>query len=557
MDRSSLLILKDLSEKGSCVPIIFQSSIMKHFIQSLALASSLASCLSAGEVNRPNILFLFADDLGRYASAYADPDQPSPNDIVRTPVFDRIAAEGALFTNAFVSSPSCTPCRGSVYTGRHFFRNGSASQLHHPWQEGAPDPVDGIEGAPNALMASGYHFGWTYKWHIPESLAGGKQNFYSRRGQRFGEYSEHLMEAADKAAAKQNMIDEVRGNFQDFLDRRQPGQPFFYSFNPTNTHRKWARGSGKVLWGLDPDALKGRLPPFVPDNEVTREDFADYLGEVMAFDMACGELLQMLAGLGELDRTLIVVTGDHGIPGFPRGKCNPTDFGAQVPLAMRWPHAIRKGVVVDAPVSQIDLAPTFLAAAGVSSKDDPDGQNLLPVLSARSGMDPILLRGWALIGRELHCHPARAGQLPYPTRALRTSDHLYVINFKPERWPAGDPLQVGPASAPSFDLVANQTRVGYADIDASPTKAWMVEHRNDTELSGILELAWGKRPAEELYDLKNDPHQMRNLAAEPGHAELKAKLRAQLMAELVAKKDPRLDNDAFDRPPYLAMPAKR
>lgn len=85
----------------------------------------------------------------------------------------------------------------------------------------------------------------------------------------------------------------------------------------------------------------------------------------------------------------------------------------------------------------------------------------------------------------------------------------------------------------------------------------MVEHRNDTELSGILELAWGKRPAEELYDLKNDPHQMRNLAAEPGHAELKAKLRAQLMAELVAKKDPRLDNDAFDRPPYLAMPAKR
>jgi len=531
---------------------------MKRFIRSLGLAICLTSCLLAEQAKRPNILFLFADDLGRYASAYADKDQPSPNDVVKTPVFDRIANEGALFTNAFVSSPSCSPCRGSVYTGRHFFRNGSASQLHFPWQGDVPDPANAIQGAPNALMASGYHFGWTYKWHIPDAWSGGKQNFYGKRGQRFGEYSEHLSKAEDKVAARQKMIDEVRGNFQDFLDRRKDGQPFFYSFNPTNTHRKWARGSGKALWGLDPDALKGKLPPFVPDNEVTREDFADYLGEVMAFDMACGELIEMVTALGELDNTLVVITGDHGIPGFPRAKCNPTDFGAQVPLAMRWPRVIGSGMVLSPPVSLIDLVPTFLAAAGgVESKDDLDGQNLLPYISKRSGPDPILSRGWALIGREVHCHSARAGQMPYPIRALRTADHLYVINFKPERWPAGDPLQIAPDSAPSFDHLANVTRAGYADIDASPSKAWMVEHRNDPGMAGIVELAWGKRPAEELYDLKKDPHQMVNVAASPEYAELKAKLRAQLMAELVANQDPRLDNDAFDKPPYLAKPEKR
>lgn len=72
--------------------------------------------------NRPNILLLFADDLERYASAYASLDNPSPNDVITTPVFDRIAKEGALFQNAFVSAPSCTPSRAALVTGRHFFR---------------------------------------------------------------------------------------------------------------------------------------------------------------------------------------------------------------------------------------------------------------------------------------------------------------------------------------------------------------------------------------------------------------------------------------------------
>ncbi len=508
---------------------------------------------------RPNILFLFADDLGRYASVYADPAKPSPNDIIKTPAFDRIAKEGALFMQAFVSSPSCTPCRGSVYTGRHFFRNGSSSQLHMPWDKstGVPDPFDEVVGMPMTLAKAGYHIGFSYKWHTKPSLIGEKENRYQKHGSRFQGFSGYVSKQADKEKAKEEVYEEARGNFRDFLAKRQPGQPFFYSFNPTNTHRQWVRGSGKALWGLDPGQLKGKLPPFLPDNEVIREDVADYLGEAMAFDAGCGALIKMLEEMGELDNTLVVISGDHGIPGFPRGKTNVTDFGAGVLLAMRWPKGFDGGKCMDLPVSLVDLAPTFLAAAGLQSVDDPNGQDLLPFLkSDGSGGAGSAPRGWALIGKERHIDVGPEGFLPYPVRALRTADHLYVINFKPERWPAGQPNQVSKESAPTFDEVAKNTRACYGDMDASPTKAWLVEHRNDPELQEVMRLAWEKRPGEELYDLKKDPHQMVNLADDPAYAGIKSALRKQLMDELTANKDPRLDNDAFDRPPYLEKKRK-
>lgn len=493
---------------------------------------------------KPNILLLFADDLGRYASAYADPALASPSDVVKTPVFDRIAAEGARFDNAFVSVPSCTPSRGALYTGRHFFRNGSFSQLHSRWVKGAPDPSDALTGMPVALGRAGYHIGWSHKWHIPERLIGGKKNHYAPAGQRISTFSQHVTKNPE---ARDEIFGEVRKNFQAFLADRKEEQPFFYSFNPTNTHRTWVQGSGKALWGLDPDTLKGKLPPFLPDNGVVREDFADYLGEVMAFDAACGVIIEELGKMGELDNTLIVISGDHGVPGFPRGKCNVHDFGSAVLLTVRWPGQIGAGRVVKSPVSLIDLAPTFLAAAGTESPDDPDGQNLLPALAADGGEEK--LRGWALIGREVHVGGGREDYMPYPVRALRTPDFLYVKNFKPDRWPMGDPKAAAGDAMPDAKALDN-TRTAYADIDASPTKTWLIHNRFKKGLETILREAWEKRPEEELYILADDPHQIRNVVTDPAHAETLGKLRAQLMTELEAKQDPRL-TDAFDRPPYL------
>jgi N-sulfoglucosamine sulfohydrolase len=237
-------------------------------------------------------------------------------------------------------------------------RNSSHSQLHHPWQKGEPDPFDKIKGMPVTLQDGGYHIGLTYKLHMRASIIGGKQNIYDKAGSNLNQYSQFVTKAKDKDAAKKMILEQVRGNFRDFLSRRKPGQPFFYSFNPTNTHRKWTRGSGKALWGLNPDDLKGKLPPVLPDSDVIREDMADYLGEAMAFDAACDVLIKELEKLGELDNTIVVISGDHGAPGFPRGKCNMHDFGSRVLLAIRWPKHISPGRDVIRPVSLIDLAPT-------------------------------------------------------------------------------------------------------------------------------------------------------------------------------------------------------
>jgi N-sulfoglucosamine sulfohydrolase len=175
------------------------------------------------------------------------------------------------------------------------------------------------------------------------------------------------------------------------------------------------------------------------------------------------------------------------------------------------------------------------------------GWSLLPALAP--GADDSKLRSWALIGREVHAQPARENNLPYPTRALRTPDFLYVKNFKPDRWPMGDPYGVTETSEPSYKQLANDTYAGFPDIDSSPTKAWLVAHRNDPSMKNFIQYAWGKRPTEELYDLAKDPHQMTNIANDPSYAETLVKLRNQLMTELKAKGDPRLDDDAFDQAP--------
>lgn len=498
---------------------------------------------------RPNIVMLFADDLGRYAKAYSDPKSPSPNDIMTTPVFDRIAREGVRFDSAFISAPSCTPSRGALATGRHFFRNGSHAQLHSPWAGPEADPFLTVKGVAEQLRDSGYHIGHTYKVHIREALVGGKACIYNESGGQFNTFSQNVSKAKDKEAAKKAIFDQVRGNFLTFLSKRKAGQPFYYSFHPTNTHRTWEKGSGKALWGLDPDALKGKLEPFLPDVPEVREDFADYLGEAQAFDAACGVIIEEIEKLGELDNTFVVISGDHGAPGFPRGKCNTCDFGARVLLGMRWPSNIEAGKIIKAPVSLVDIAPTFLAAAEAPALREMDGQSLLSVLA--KGGSEANLRGWALIGREVHAHPARAGKLPYPIRSLRTRDFLYTINFKPDRWPAGDPGRATDGSHPAFADWLKSTYTGYADIDASPTKAWLVGNSNNAVVAEAWRLGIEKRPGEELYDLKNDPHQRRNVADDPAYAEQKQKLHQQLMAILEKGHDPRLDNDAFDRPPYL------
>jgi N-sulfoglucosamine sulfohydrolase len=493
---------------------------------------------------RPNIVFCFADDWGRYASAYAKHEGAnSLNALIDTPNFDRVAGEGALFTNAVVPAPSCTPCRSSILAGQYFWQTGlGAILLGAMWD-------DSIPTYPLALEAAGYHIGYTYKVWSPgladNAPYGAERTRYEPAGNNYRSFSQYATERLEEMgvdAAKQLLLDETQVNFDAFLADRPEGEPFCYWWGPTNTHREWQQGSGKSLWGLEPDDLKGRLPAFLPDVHEVREDVCDYLGECQAVDAGLGVILQQLEAIGELDNTLLVVSGDHGIPGFPRAKCNLYDIGSEVALAARWPGHITPGRVVDDMINLMDLGPTFLEAADVDVPDTMTARSLLPLLESDASGQVETDRTSVVIGRERHVAAAREGGLPYPQRAIRTHDHLYIINFAPDRWPMGDPggLDDPSVKPPPYEVLCHDTQLVYGDLDAGPTKAWMIHHRAEDEVKDLYELGFGKRPREELFDLRVDPDHMNNLAEDPAYADIKAELSAKLMAVLVEQNDPRV-----------------
>ena len=508
---------------------------------------------------RPNIVFAFADDWGRYASAYKEYEGVnSLNALIETPNFDRIAREGVIFKNAFVPAPSCTPCRSSILSGRYFWQTGMGAILQGAvWDESIPT-------YPLELEKAGYHIGYTYKVWSPgrpvDAPYGAERTRYMTAGRQFNRFSQVATEMAKEMsidAAKELLLDETRRNFDSFLDARPEGAPFCYWWGPTNTHRTWERGSGKSLWGLDPDALEGRLPAFLPDVPEVREDVCDYLGECLAVDAGLGVLLERLEAIGELENTLIVVSGDHGIPGFPRAKCNLYDIGTQVALAARWPGHISPGRRVDDFVNIMDLAPTFLDAAGVAIPGSMTAKSLLPIFESDRSGQVEADRTFVVTGRERHVGAAREGNLPYPQRAIRTRDFLYIHNFEPGRWPMGDPrgLDDPNAPAPPYESLRDNTFVAYADLEARPTKAWMIRHRGEAAVRPLFELGFGLRPREELYDLRIDPDHMENVAGDPAYTGTRSELAAQLMELLRNQGDPRVveSPSRFEREPYTGL----
>lgn len=156
-------------------------------------------------------------------------------------------------------------------------------------------------------------------------------------------------------------------------------------------------------------------------------------------------------------------------------------------------------------------------------------------------MDPA--RDHVLVGRERHTPAQEAPSLGgYPMRAIRTADFLYIKNFAPDRWPSGCPT-------------GSTKGWSYADCDDSPTKRFLVDHHDEAAIKPFFDLAFAKRPAEELYDLENDPGQLVNIAAQPRYADVKAALATRLDKGLAATGDPRVTaaGDALEAHPYLGQ----
>ena len=524
----------------------------------LACAFAMASCIpmpAMAEDTRPNILFFFVDDMGKYASLYADPDKPSFNDVIQTPTFDRIGREGLVFENAFVPVASCGPCRASLATGRYFWNCGSKAFLNtkaSDWSK-HPDPFKQLPKFGDRLRESGY-FAYSYLKTFTfkkSKLTPEMKQVKVPADQRYGLYVGTAENEKQRQQRHKETLAHPRMAMRQVLADDNKGRPFFMVYGTINVHRPYIPDSGENLWGIHPDKLKGLIPPYLPDVEDVRRDFADYLGEVMAADAMLGVMIGELEQAGQLDNTIIIVSGDHGIPGVPRGKTNCYDLATRVSMLVRWPDKIKPGRVVEDYISVMDVGPTLLELADAKAIDQADGLSFLKQLtSEKSGwIDPD--RRHVILGRERHGHIARDGQLSYPMRAVRTPDHLYIKNFKPDRWPMGAPYFIDDPASNTLD--SHLYHGPFRDIDVSLTKVWLMNNQTDKRAQATIDLTINKRPIEELYDLRKDPEQMENIVSDPTLAKLRTQFEDQIISIMKATNDPR-QTDAFDQLPWVSEP---
>ncbi len=460
--------------------------ICNKCVRNITIIMIVFFCLSIlASQTRPNIVFIFSDDQSwPHAGAYGD-------SVVRTPIFDKIAKQGVLFNNAFVASPSCSPSRAAVLTGRNIWELKSASNLHGVFP-------DSLLTYPKILQDAGYEVG--------------------KRGKGWGPGRSDVSWAKNPAGASV-------ATFASFYNNRDTSKPFCYWFGSTNPHRPYAKGEG-LASGKNPDKVV--LPKFLPDSPEIRSDILDYYQEIESFDKEAKEVYETLLNDGALQNTMIVISSDNGMP-FPRAKANLYDGGTRVPLAIMWQGKIPAGRVVDDFVNLMDLAPTYLEAAGEPIPQSMTGKSFYSTLISKSEGWVDNTRDRVYMARERHTS-ARDNNYGYPSRAIRTKEYLYIWNIHSERWPAGNPN-------------------GYEDVDGSPSKEWMLSNRTPTD-KNYFELAFGTRPEHELYDLKRDPHQLKNAAYNGAYIPIRDSLRKMLETYLRKTKDPHLVGNGADFETY-------
>ena len=500
---------------------------------------------------RPNILFAIADDAS-HMSAYGQ-------SFLSTPAFDRVAAQGVIFTNAFTTNPKCAPSRASILTGRHTWELEEACNHWNVWP--AKFPV-----YPDVLADNGYFVGYTGKGWGPGD--------WKREGRTTNpagpSFDRHTLDPPSPSISAKDYAQ----NFVGFLNERPQETPFCFWYGGHEPHRPYHGGEGREHGKEVPGS---QVPSYFPSDEVVRDDLADYAFEVEWFDRHLGRMLDELERRGELENTLVVVTSDNGMP-FPRVKGQMYEDDFRLPMAMMWLGAsqrfgesadppqtvsamevsahsplppdlqntgrpktadtrtVRGGRILTDLISFIDIAPTILDAARLPAHEAMTGRSFLALFTGPSTGRHDAARDRVCMGRERH-DLGREGDLGYPVRCIRTEEYLYVRNLAPERWPAGNP------------------ETGYTGCDSSPTKDLIIRQHEGGE-DRYWARAFGKRPPEELYRITTDPECLHNLAAEPQYAGVTELLWAELQGYLRAQNDPRIlgFGEIFDTYEYVGDP---
>jgi N-sulfoglucosamine sulfohydrolase len=467
------------------------------------------SCEKSEPPKRPNILFFIADDasmksFGAYGTKF-----------INTPAVDKLAKEGAVFSNAYNCNPKCAPARACLVTGKFSWQLKEATN-HNPHF-----PSE-FKFYPSLLRDAGYHIGYTGKGWGPGIYEGDE----NPAGPEFNKI---------KLTPPYKGITNIdyAANFEAFLNEKTDETPFCFWLGTKEPHRFYELDSWKKTAKKLEEA---EVPPFFPDNATVRGDILDYALEVEWFDTHIGRTIKILEDKGLLENTLIVISSDHGMP-FPRVKGQIYEEGFHVPLITYWKGVIQSGRVIDDFVSFPDFAPTFMEVAGLQPHKQMTGKSFLNLLKSDKSGQVDKERNHVLLMKERH-DVGRANEdgtdLAYPVRAIRNNQYLYAHNIQPERWPVGNP------------------EYGFMNCDGSPTKSYLTKLKPEDSEYHFFEMSFAKRPEEELYDINKDPHCMNNLALLAEYTPIMKSLRSQMESELAAQGDPRtLGNGAiFDKYTY-------
>ncbi|QNL47864.1 sulfatase [Olivibacter sp. SDN3] len=445
---------------------------------------------AANNNRKPNILLIIADDLSKTLPLYGD-------STITTPGMDAVAKDGVVFERAYCTASSCTPSRASILTGKYPHQLAEGGNLH-----GFLPPEH--ENYTRILAENGYRVGLQGKGWGPGNYSAGGYT--------------------DNPAGKSYQ------NFETFMEDQPADVPFCFWIGSHDPHRPY---SPELRERLGINSLKVKVPAWLPDDRLVHSDFLDYYAESKRFDQTVEKAIALLKEKGIYEQTLIVITSDNGMP-FPRVKANAYDMSTNIPLIIGWGGNFMKGNRLEELVSLVDLAPTFLSAAGLEVPKSMVGQSLLDLLKTGESTQQ---RAAVFSERERHAY-VRAGNLGYPMRAIRTDRFLYINNLRPDRWPAGDPENT-------------ESNRFFGDIDDGPTKQLLLKNENDPTYEKFRLWSLDKRPAEELYDLEKDPDQLKNLAKDPSYDKIRRELAERLMEWRKSTKDTVTEtSEPFDNYPF-------
>lgn len=479
------------------------------FFITVSINSVFSLAQQATGQKRPNVLICLADDASfPHMSIYG-------TKWIKTPAFDSVANAGLLFMNAYTPNAKCAPSRASFLTGRNSW------QLEEAANHWAYFP-EKYKTFMEILGENGYHTGHTQKGWGPGKLHGDQTRLLTGKAYNSKQFTPPTSGIS---------TNDYAGNFEDFLNDNPDNKPFCFWYGSVEPHRQYEFGSGVRVGGKSVADID-RVLSYWPDNDTIRKDMLDYAYELEYFDRHVGQMLKILKERNELANTIVIITADNGMP-FPRAKGQSYEVSNHMPLAIMWGDGIKEpGRIVNDIVSFIDFAPTILDAAGVQSTAmmPIEGKSLTDIF--RNDVDRDR-KDYVLIGKERH-DVGRPNDIGYPIRGIVNERYLYLRNYDPSRWPAGNP------------------ETGYLNVDGGATKSYILAMRRKQGSSIYWDLSFGKRPSDELYDLKADRECIHNLALEMKYSGLLKKLRKKMEKELERQGDPRMtgEGNIFDEYPY-------